>query len=137
MALAAVASLLACASVFAADPESGPLPSAAERAVSDAKSQLAQDWLAVRQGRLSEASFARKYPSYGGVDLKAAQQKAGTFSATSSDMAVASFTGGTLGMAQRTQSNSYYCGPAVGYEILKYLGGQGPSGETVTQSQLG
>lgn len=133
---ATLALLFATASATAADPESGPPPTAAERAISDAKAQLAQDWLAVKKGTLSHASFARKYPSYGGVDLQGTEFQAGTFSTSSTNLTALTATTGALLMSQTPQSNSYYCGPAVGYEILKYLKGLGPSGESVTQAHL-
>jgi hypothetical protein len=136
IAVATLALLFATASVMAADPESGPPPSAAELAISDAKAQLAQDWLAVKKGTISHASFARKHPSYGGVDLQGVEYHAGTFSTSSTSLTALTGVTGIVWMYQNPQQNSYYCGPATGYEILKYLNGIGPSGETVTQGHL-
>lgn len=134
LACAVAAILLAAPAVSAADPESGPPPTAAELAVSDAKTQLALDWIAVKQGKLAASTFAKQHPSYAGVSLATAEAKAGT--ADASTFTTTAATAGTLGMSQKSQANSYYCGPATAYEIVKYLGGNGPAGETVTQGHL-
>ncbi len=131
---AVIALVCATSAVSAAGPADGqgPAPTAAELAVSDAKSQLAQEWQAVRQGETDATAFARKHPSYAGISLQSAATSAGLMSP---DAAAAS-SAGIIRMSQKSQSNSYYCGPAVRYEILRYLGGQSPARESVTQPHL-
>jgi hypothetical protein len=61
---------------------------------------------------------------WGGTGVTGAPiQKATSLSAAVNPMA--STTDVILGVQQVNQSTAYYCGPAAGYEIIRYLGGAG------------
>jgi hypothetical protein len=127
--LACAVTLLMCSSAFAlaADPESGPPPTRAQKAETDLRVQMAADWMAVRQGKLTASAFESRHAAYATQSL----------AADNTSLVAAGLTGNIIAMTQAPQANSYYCGPAAAYEALRYLGGStGPGGESLTQPHL-
>ena len=78
----------------------------------------------VAGARRAEAAYESKYGGPGGGSSKASSTVASRVM-TSTDLAAAFPTSRSLGVVQVGQLKSYYCGPASGYEIIRYLHGAG------------
>ncbi len=135
------ATLLATASVaVAADPwdASGPALSAADQAALDAKTEMAQDWVALKSGKLSAAAFLAAHSSWADVSLSAAATQAAAQASAASSGVTPMAVSGALGLVQVPQSTNYRCGSATAYEILKYLKvSTGPGSEALSQPNVG
>jgi hypothetical protein len=130
---ALLAVLCMAPAAHAADPTDVPAPdpTGAQLTLINQKLDIARDWMSVKAGSLSVASFNTLHPQWAGLSLAPAAA-GGTGSVT--PMA----TSGALGLSQVTQTTNYRCGSATAYEILKYQRvSTGPGGETLTQPHLG
>ncbi len=103
--------------------------SAAEQALYDQKVKIAQEYAAVRAGKLDYATYAADYNAYAAANgLSSSHVSPNTVTMSEN----------TLALNQQKQYTSYYCGPATAEEILNYLGvTTGPHGESLTQGHLG
>ena len=72
----------------------------------------------------AEAAYEAKYGGPGAGSSKLSSTTASGV-ATSTDLAAAFPTSRSLGVVQVGQLKNYYCGPASGYEIIRYLHGAG------------
>ena len=78
----------------------------------------------VAGAQLAEAAYEAKYGGPGAGSSKLSSNMASGV-ATSTDLAAAFPTSRSLGVVQVGQNKDYYCGPASGYEIIRYLHGAG------------
>ncbi|WP_457252765.1 hypothetical protein [Pedococcus sp. P5_B7] len=78
----------------------------------------------VAGARRAEAAYESKYGGPGGGSSKASSTVVSRVM-TSTDLAAAFPTSRSLGVVQVGQLKTYYCGPASGYEIIRYLHGAG------------
>ena len=134
------AAVLAPAAVRAADPTGVTVSDAgstvrtpAEQAYFDRKAQIVNDYMRVKVGTMDAAAFgAENATFFADFGLKSNVQSGAAASAASPLVAT-----NDLAMSQAAQSQTYYCGPAAAFELLRFLGvTKGPKAEGLTQSNL-
>ena len=122
-----------------AHPDSGPL-SAESQKILDLKQQLSDKYASVRAGKYDRVKYNQEWTSF--LDqIKEDRVRHAMLAAPQTATGVkpdALYTANTLSVLQVSQINSYYCGPATAYEILKYLGNNTSYyGASLSQSALG
>ncbi|MGQ0464643.1 MAG: C39 family peptidase [Sporichthyaceae bacterium] len=99
---------------------------AAEAAQTAEKSALAKSWQQLKLGKTDKAGFDKKladWQSRSGIrGDAAASPQTSSAKMSAATATTASTASKSLSVAHVAQSNSFYCGPASGYMVLKTLG---------------